>query len=138
MLQYPPYDSTAWVASSDNCDYCEDGAEFDIHRHHFYVSRDGARARTADNLAAVFAVDVAELVGAPDPFADGGYYGAGTSEDGRVSYRAVEFPEGWCEDADDSQALSDGIQHFESLLADAGLYAYWDDGYVIERVEEAP
>lgn len=140
-IQYPAYDITEWAPHSGACDYCEEGADYGVHRHAFYVSREGASHRTADELIAVFAMDVADLLALPEPWGNDGYYAEEvvTLPNGEtVTNPAIPYPDGWLDDPDLSQALYDSMSHWESLLSDAGLYVSWNDGYVIERVEEAP
>lgn len=120
-----PYDVTEWRESSAECDYCGEGWDLEEkHRHRFYVHRDGAAVRTADELARVFQHDTAALV-------------AGYVVPEWIT--ALELDRGtgsaWCEDPDDAQALYDAIADAESALCDVGLSSYWDDGYVIESVE---
>ena len=120
-----PYDVTEWRESSAECDYCGEGWDLEEkHRHRFYVHRDGAAVRTADELAQVFQHDTAALV-------------AGYVVPEWIT--ALELDRGtgsaWCEDPDDAQALYDAIADAESALCDVGLSSYWDDGYVIESVE---
>lgn len=121
---YTPYDVSPSAPSSAECDYCAEGSDIDhAHHHAYYVSKDGAASRTADNLAAVFLDDVSGLVPAyvvPEWVA------------------AIEwdrdYSAGWCVDPDDAQALSDEIPSAESALYDVGLYVDWDDGYIIGAI----
>lgn len=112
-----PYDIRT-ASEADYCEWCEQGADIEgAHAHEYFVSRDGATSRTADNLAAVFLSDVADLTTYVVP-----------SE--------LPFPDSseWCDDSDDSEALSDEIANAESALSDVGLFASWDDGYTIQRI----
>ena len=125
-----PYDVTEWRLSDsdpDYCEWCDEGSDVrDIgrHRHKFYVSRDGAASRTADDLAHTFLFDVAGLVPTYVVPAD-------------LAELEFVYPMGaWCDDPDMSQALHDeATGAAESALSDVGLYASWDDGYVIEELE---
>lgn len=117
-----PYDVTPWHANSIDCVWCDEGTELEEnHRHKFYVSRDGASSRTADDLCHTFLYDVAALTAYTVP----------------EWAAALELESSqWCEDPDDSQALSDEANGpAEYALADAGLSVWWNDGYTIERIE---
>jgi hypothetical protein len=98
--------------------------DFDI-----IVSREGAANRTADELAAVFVLDVADI-------RYPGYQDNHLilpAEDHEDVQFASEIT-GWCDDPDDSQRLSDLIPKWEAILSDAGYSVAWDDGYQIWRV----
>lgn len=114
-----PYNVTERAESSAECDYCEEGSEYGAHYHELYESRMGAAAHTGDELADIF-LDAVEAYAAP--------------------WRRAEYVprdvEGWCEDSDDSQVLSDEIQVAEGKLGDAGYCVSWDDGYLIYKVVE--
>lgn len=118
------YDVTPWhepgADADDYCPWCEEDQDLagERHRHHLFVSRDGANARTGDELARVFIDDAAALTG-------------------NVVPTDLPDPEGWCEEPDDAESLQDFIGTAEGWLCDADLYVIWDDGYVIGRVETA-
>ena len=113
-----PYATYGDCPPSPECDYCEDGEDFPRgHSHEMYENREGASHRTADELADIF-LDAVEFYALPWQ---------------RPDYCPRDV-EGWLEDADDSQTLSDCIALGESALSAVGLYVSWNDGYVIERV----
>lgn len=115
-----PYARTEWKGADEECEYCYEWMEWrdsSAHYHAFYVTREGASTRTADELARVFLEDVAGITTYVIP-AD------------------MPDPNGWLEDADESELLSDEIRNAESALGDVGLFVEWDDGYRIEsRIE---
>ena len=126
------YDVTEPRASSDECEWCSDGEDWAAHRHAFYVSRDGASARTADDLAVTFLEDVADILetlSVPDP--------AGTTARETATYWRDKLPDGgWVDNPEHAEGLHDDIPQAEARLAHVGLYVEWDDGYVISTVEE--
>jgi hypothetical protein len=89
------------------------------------ITRDGASSRTADELMAVFIMDVDDLRGE----------GLRTPAMGQDMELAAKV-EGWLDDPDDSQALHDAVMDWEGYLSEAGYSVAWDDGYVIWRVAE--
>lgn len=124
-----PEEDFPWLTETDR--YCYEESPhvptFDI-----VVTRAGSSNRTADELAAVFIIDVAELAGMTD---DGGIT-EDQPENLKEDYTLACTVEGWCDDPDNSQALSDAVRDWESILCDAGYSVDWDDGYSIYRVAE--
>jgi len=122
-----PYDTRtdSEHAAESWCELCDEGIDWDgPHSHSFYVSREGASTRTADNLVAVFLDDTAELTtyAVPEWVAE-------------IEWDR-DYSAGWCVNPDDSQALYDEIIHAESALSDCGLFVVWDDGYSIQSISE--
>lgn len=118
-MQGKPYATYADCPASEECDYCPEGAEYGAgHSHYIYETQEGARAHTGDELADIF-LDAVEFYAAPWKRPDG----------------CPRDVVGWLDDPDASQWLHDCVADGESALADAGGCVYWDDGYVIERIE---
>lgn len=135
-----PEPRPAWVTVGQASAECFDGSAhvptFDV-----VCQRAGSSNRTADELAAVFIIDTAALI---DNDNKGGGFDvlriiegevhSSLSESQREDIAMAEKVEGWMDDPDDSQALSDACRVWESYLADAGYGVEWDDGYTIFRV----
>ena len=126
---------------------CEDHCEI-------LAQREGASARTADDLVYVFLTDVLailehewrERVNAPgaDLFSDE------TVRMGQSLDKIRDAETFWSEDSrwddnygcrwvrEDEPEISDEITTGESVLADLGLTVWWEDGYVISRTIGGP
>lgn len=115
-----PYATYLNCPESSECYYCDEGMELDVgHTHEIYETCEGASHFTADELADVF-LNACE-------------YCASSWKRPEYCPRDID---GWCDDPDDSQALSDCIMLGESALGDVGLYVTWNDGFTIERITE--
>jgi hypothetical protein len=90
------------------------------------IRRDGAASRTGDELAAVFVLDVHGMTEEVRALSNGE----------REDVELASSVSGWCDDPDDSQALSDAVRDWEHILSDAGYGVAWDDGYQIWRLAE--
>lgn len=87
------------------------------------AQREGASARTTDELCALFLADAATLV-------DAERIAQATALAG--TYSDVT---GWCEDADTAESLYDAVYMVESWLR-IGIVTFWDDGYRIVQVSD--
>jgi hypothetical protein len=93
------------------------------------VQREGACCRTADQLASVFIEDAWDIT-KKRPGVES------ITDDPEVPDYVKEAmldadTNGWCEDPDNGQVLSDYIPVVEGWLSDANMMVHWDDGFVI-------
>lgn len=117
---------------SENYGPCEDHSDV-------LAQREGAAVRTADELMAVFVGDVAAILADAGIDPDAGMLAAIRDAD---AYWEACPNGGWApiEDPDTyslADALGDAVQHAEQSLP-AGVYVWWDDGYVISRITGGP
>lgn len=112
----------AWLSAPTTADDSAECYEENPHTPSEWIvaQRAGSSNRTSDELAAVFVIDTAEIIGEES-----------LNADQKEDYAFAGTIDGWCEDPDDSQALSDMIGTWESYLGDAGYSVVWDDGYWI-------
>lgn len=115
-----PIYTSGWGPASPDCTYCAEGQEIETdHVHLTYCQRAGASNRTADELVAVFLFDVEDCTTWRMP----------------ADVRTIaESCDGWLDDPDDAETLRDAMSSADDALSDCGLWAEWDDGYVIGEV----
>lgn len=135
----------------DTHECCECSDEYGPCEQHGEViaQREGASTRTADDLAYVFLTDVLAIMeNGPDIPADG-------SDMARRLAKLRAAVDHWSNDdlwddnrgcrwlvlpdhdlSDPPAALMEDVSDAESVLADLGLAVYWEDGYVITRMND--
>lgn len=122
------------------CVYCEEEHEEDAHGESV-VSRMGAAARTADDLAITFLEDVADLIEGTETDTKPGHSRSKSAElraDAEAWWKlAIQEGDMGChwlptdDEHDYSAQLEDDVRHAEGLLSAAGFYVDWNDGYTI-------
>lgn len=125
---------------------CECSEDFGPCEDHctVYAQREGSAVRTGDELAAVYVGDAASIfltsilayiddatnemiVSGPYSMTPGVTDAIVTADD----YWEAHPNGGWCEDTDDSEALTDACRTMEDALGAEGFWTLWEDGYII-------
>lgn len=125
-MEFPRYEHDG-CSCSEEYGPCEGHADI-------LAQREGASLRTADELAALFLSEAAYVL------EEAAETDASLTETaGRAYTIACKYDDvqGWCDDADRSQALHDDASMVETWLP-AGIHVWWNDGYVIARVTAGP
>ncbi len=117
-----------------NCACDPDGLPCEDHMI-VLVSRDGAAARTADELLSVFAHDAIAILGESTPWARELLKQYDAALDGNRAYGVA-----WLPDTGDGESLRDDMHTLVSQLetdlavCDEPMSVHWDDGFVIFQV----
>ncbi len=108
---FPKVVFAVYLEPSEVCGNCGNN----LSGYDMLVIREGASQRTADEGAAVFISDSADLL---------------KVELDDATKNLIDFT-GWLDNPDAEEALFDLVTEWEGRLADAGFVAVWDDGYII-------
>lgn len=124
---------------TSTCECSEDYGPCESHSD-VLAQRAGASSRSADELLAVFIGDVEAILAAEgvDVSEDAGMRGAISA----ATEYWERYPSGGWVDVDDepdlAERLHDGATYGAEGALPAGVYVWWEDGYVISRITGGP